>query len=61
MEVDPEVHIRWIDSSSEPEEAMKRGLQEGCIINAKHIKAFVLHEEDFKVEVSQALCNNEDR
>ncbi|HEY43032.1 MAG TPA: GNAT family N-acetyltransferase [Anaerolineae bacterium] len=60
MEVAPGVQIRWIDSAVEPEEAEKRGLNEGCVVNAKHIKAFVLQEEDFKAEVSQALCNDED-
>lgn len=56
-EVDPDVQIRWIDSSLEPEKAKKRGLQEGCVVNARHIKAFVLQEETFKAEISLALCN----
>jgi hypothetical protein len=60
MEVAPGVQIRWIDSPVEPEEAEKRGLKEGCVINAKHIKAFVFQEEDFKAEVSQALGHDED-
>ena len=59
MEADPEVQIRWIDSSLEPEEAKRRGLQEGCVVNAKRIKAFVLQEEDFIAEVSQALFNDD--
>ncbi len=59
LEVDPEVQIRWIDASLELEEAERRGLQEGCIVNAKHIKAFVLQEEDFKAEVSRALGRDE--
>jgi hypothetical protein len=59
-EVAPRAQIRWIDSSVEPEETEKRGLDEGCVINAKHIKAFVFQEEDFKAEVSQALCSDED-
>jgi hypothetical protein len=59
LEVDPEVQIRWIDSSLGLEEAERRGLKEGCIVNAKHIKAFVLQEEDFKAEVSRALGRDE--
>jgi hypothetical protein len=59
-EIDPEIQIRWIDSTLEPEEAKRRGLQEGHIVNAKQIKAFVLQEEDFKAEVSQALGHDEE-
>lgn len=59
-EVAPGVKIRWIDSSVEPEEAEKRGLKEGCVVNAEHIKAFVFQEEDFKAEVSLALGRDED-
>lgn len=51
----PEIPIRWIDHFQEPEEASRRGLREGCVVNAKPIKTFVLEKEGFREEVSRAL------
>ena len=49
------ISIQWIDKSKEPEEIRKRGNIEGCIVNAKAIKSFVLDKEDFQKEVIEAL------
>ncbi len=54
-EIAPGIPIRWIDSRKEPEEIRKRGNIEGCIVNAKAIKSFVLDWVDFKKEVTEAL------
>ena len=54
-EAAPGILVRWINHIFEPKEANKRGLREGCIVNAKHVKTFVLHEADFKEEITQAL------
>ncbi len=55
-EVDSKVLIRWLDSSEELEEVKKRHVATGdCIVNAKHIKSFVLDKESFQKEVRAAL------
>ena len=55
-EINPEVSIRWIDSSEEPGELGKRNVGVGdCIINARLIEAFVLDKETFQEEVKAAL------
>jgi RimJ/RimL family protein N-acetyltransferase len=55
-EVDPKIPIRWLDKSEEPDEVKKRNIDIGdCIVNAKHIKSFVLDKENFQKEVREAL------
>ena len=54
-EIAPGISIRWIDSSQEPDEVRKRGNIEGCVVNTKPIKSFVLDKEDFQKEVTEAL------
>ena len=54
-EVAPGLPVRWINHLLEPEEVNKRGLREGCIVNAKHIKTFVLHKAGFEEDVGRAL------
>jgi hypothetical protein len=54
-EIAPGIPIRWIDSSQEPDEVRKRGNIEGCVVNTKPIKSFVLDRVDFKKEVIEAL------
>lgn len=55
-EIYPEVPIRWIDSSEEPEELKKRNVAVGtCIVNAKLIKSYVLDKDNFQKEVKTAL------
>lgn len=51
----PDLPIRWIDKTDEPEEAVKRGNFTGCIVNAVPIKSFVLYTEGFEKEVLEAL------
>jgi hypothetical protein len=51
----PDLPIRWIDKTEEPEEATKRGNFEGCVVNAVPIRSFVLYTEGFKKEVLEAL------
>jgi hypothetical protein len=53
--VAPSVPIRWVDRTKEPEEALKRGNVDGCIVNARFINSFVLNREDFENEVKEAL------
>ncbi|MBO3802984.1 MAG: GNAT family N-acetyltransferase [Candidatus Brockarchaeota archaeon] len=55
VDVAPNITIRWIDKSEEPEEVMKRGNVEGCIVNAKLIRSFVLDKDSFKKEVREAM------
>jgi len=54
-EIAPGIPIRWINKVEEPEEVKKRGCFEGCIVNGKPIKAFVLDREDFEKEVKEAI------
>ncbi|MBE0431659.1 MAG: GNAT family N-acetyltransferase [Dehalococcoidia bacterium] len=55
-EIDPEVPIRWIDSSQEPGELSKRNARVGdCIVNARLVKCFVLDKESFQKEVQALL------
>ena len=54
-EIAPGISTRWIDSSQEPEEVRKRGNIEGCVVNTKPIKSFVLDKKDFQKEVTEAL------
>jgi hypothetical protein len=55
-EIYPDVPIRWIDSSEEPEEPRKRNIGVGtCIVNAKLIKSYVLDKDNFQKEVKAAL------
>lgn len=54
-EVAPEIPIRWMDKSIELEEVKKRGYFEGCVVNEKPIKSFILDKESFRKEVSEAL------
>lgn len=54
-EIAPGISIRWIDKSKEPQEIRKRGNIEGCVVNTKPIKSFVLDQEDFQKEVTEAL------
>ncbi|MBA7636479.1 hypothetical protein ES703_44099 [subsurface metagenome] len=54
-EIAPGISIQWIDKSKEPEEIRKRGNIEGCIVNAKAIKSYVLDKEDFQKEITEAL------
>jgi len=51
----PGVPMRWINRSEEPDEVRRRGNAEGCIVNARYIKAFVLNKEAFQKEVMDAL------
>jgi hypothetical protein len=56
-EIYPEVSIRWIDSSEQPEELRKRNIGGGtCIVNARLIKSFVLDKDNFQKEVKVALA-----
>ncbi len=54
-EVSPEISIRWISKTEEPEEVKKRGDFEGVIVNARPIRTFVIDRENFQKEVQQAL------
>jgi hypothetical protein len=55
-EIDSEIPILWLDKSEEPEEVNKRNVDIGnCIVNAKHIKSFVLDKKNFQKEVRDAL------
>jgi len=55
-EIDPEVSIRWIDSSEECDELEKRNIGIGdCIVNARLIRSFVLDKESFQKEVKEIL------
>ena len=52
----PEVPIRWIDSSEEPDEVRKRNVSVGnCIVNATLIKSCVLDKDNFQKEVKAVL------
>jgi GNAT superfamily N-acetyltransferase len=52
----PDIPIRWIDSSEEPQEVKKRNLSVGdCVVNAKFIKSCVLDKDSFQREVQTAL------
>jgi len=51
----PGVPIRWMNRAEEPNEAAKRGNAEGCIVNGRYIKSFVLNKEAFQKEVMDAL------
>jgi GNAT superfamily N-acetyltransferase len=55
MGIAPELPIRWISKSEDPDAVKKRGNVEGCIVNAKPIRSFVLDKEDFQKEVKEAL------
>lgn len=54
-EIAPRTAIRWINKIEEPGEFKKRGGFEGCIVNGRSIKTFVLDKENFKKEVKQAI------
>jgi len=55
-EIYPDVPIRWIDSSQEPEEVRKRNIAVGtCVVNAKLINSFVLDKDSFQKEVRAGL------
>jgi len=55
-EMYPEVPIRWIDSSEEPEELRKRNIGIGtCIVNARLIRSYVTDKDTFQKEVRAAL------
>lgn len=55
-EIHPDVRIRWIDSSEEPEEVEKRSISVGdCIVNARLIKSSVLDKDSFLKEVKGTL------
>jgi GNAT superfamily N-acetyltransferase len=54
-EVAPQMPIRWINMSKEPDEVRKRGNVKGCFVNAVPIKAPIFDEERFKEEVLKAL------
>ena len=57
-EIAPEVPIRWIDSSDEPEELAKRNVRVGdCIVNARPVRSFVLDKKAFQKEVRELLKN----
>lgn len=51
----PGVPIRWMNRAEEPDEVWRRGNAEGCIVNARHIKSFILNGEAFQKEVMDAL------
>ena len=55
-EVDSKVPIRWLDSSKNMEKVKERQITTGdCIVNARHIKSFVLDKKSFQKEVRVAL------
>lgn len=55
-EVDSKIPVRWLDSSKDLEKVKERQIDTGgCIVNAKHIKSFVLDKESFQKEVRVAL------
>jgi GNAT superfamily N-acetyltransferase len=55
-EICPNVPVRWMDSSEEPEEIEKRNVAVGsCIVNARLIKSYVLNKDNFQKEVRAAL------
>jgi len=54
-EVAPNIPIRWISKTEEPEEVKKRGNVEGIVVNGKPIMAFVLNKASFQREVAEAL------
>lgn len=55
-EVDPKIPILWLDKSEEPEKVKNRNVDiADCIVNAKHIKSFVLDKGNFQKEVKEAL------
>jgi hypothetical protein len=55
-EIYPEVSIRWIDSSEEPEELRKRNVSVGdCMVNARLMRSDVLDKDNFQKEVKTAL------
>jgi len=56
LEVAPGLPVRWIDRSEEPEEVDRRGGFEGCVVNARPIRSFVLAKESFRREVEEVLC-----
>jgi len=51
----PGVPIRWMNRAEEPDEAARRGNVEGCIVNGRYIRSFVLNKEAFQKEVMDAL------
>ncbi|MEM3569171.1 MAG: GNAT family N-acetyltransferase [Thermoproteota archaeon] len=51
----PGISVRWINGSEEPNEAKKRGISEGIIVNGRLIRAFVLNRATFIKEVLAAL------
>jgi N-acetylglutamate synthase-like GNAT family acetyltransferase len=55
QEVAPGLSVRWIDRSKEPAEVKRRGNFEGCVVNARPIRSFVLDKESFQREVAEAL------
>ncbi|HEY3249039.1 MAG TPA: GNAT family N-acetyltransferase [bacterium] len=55
-EIAPDLPVRWINQSEQPEEAVKRGGYAGCVVNATPITAFVLDRERFRQQVESALA-----
>lgn len=53
-EVIPGISVRWMSRSDEPREVERRGDVEGCVVNAKPIRTFVLDGEAFRKEVLEA-------
>ncbi len=59
-EICPEVPIRWLDSSEEPEELRRRNARVGdCIANAGIVKSYVLDKASFQEEVKVKLGHEE--
>jgi hypothetical protein len=54
-ELAPDLPVRWISQSEEPEEAVKRGGYAGCVVRATPITSFVLDRDRFRQEVQTAL------
>jgi len=54
-EIAPSIPIKWMNSVEVPDEVKKRGNVEGCIVNGRYIRSFVLEREAFQKEVMEAL------
>ena len=55
-EIDSEIPIEWIDTSTEPDDATRRNVDIGdCIVNARLMESFVLDKANFQKEVKEAL------
>lgn len=55
-ELAPGIQVRWVDKEQEPAAVLRRGQFEGCVVNTKPIRAFVLDAAEFRSEVQQALA-----